>query len=152
MVRLSRAFFVLSLFAASLSTPLKRDVVTVQNDITQKIGPQLDTLNNDLSGFPASGLTGAVAIQSDVQTLVSTVTATNNIQNTGSFSTVSGTAIIADFQALVPTFLATLVNFGDHRNAFAALPGGQAFILSELQSLNTAFGNYLDALKGGSPV
>lgn len=135
------------------ATPLVyRDVVTVQNDITQKIGPQFNTLNNDINGFPASGLAGAFAIHGDVQVLVTTLnTAISNIKSTGSFGTVSGTTILADIQLLVPTILATLVNLGLQAPSWAAIPGGTAFVLSDLQSLNTAFSNYEDAIIGGVP-
>ncbi|KAJ7193262.1 hypothetical protein GGX14DRAFT_379412 [Mycena pura] len=149
MVRLSRAFFVLSLFAASLSTP---NVVTeAHNDITQKIRPQINTLKNDVSGFPASGLT---AIHSDVQTLVSTVIAATediDIENAGSYGFGGGIVLLADIQGIMPTLFATFVNLGVQKNAFAAVSGGQALILSDLQSLNTSFSNYLDTLKGVSP-
>src|SRR5690349_9339176 len=103
---------VLALTASA--TPLvHRDVVTVQNDITQKIGPEMNTLNNDVNGFPASGLTGAMAIHRDIQLLVNTLgTAVSNIRSTGSFGTVSGTTILGDIQQLVPTLLATVVNLG----------------------------------------
>ncbi|OBT41326.1 hypothetical protein VE00_08514 [Pseudogymnoascus sp. WSF 3629] len=142
---------VLALTASA--TPLvHRDVVTVENDITQKIGPLINTLNNDVNGFPNSGLTGAVAIHGDVQVLVNTVnTAISNIQSTGSFGTVSGTTILANIQALVPTFLATLVNIGLQAPSWAEITGGQALILSDLQSLNTAFSNYADAIVGAEP-
>jgi hypothetical protein len=53
----------LALALTATATPiLRRDAVTVENDITQKIGPQTTTLTNDVNGFPASGLSGAVAI------------------------------------------------------------------------------------------
>lgn len=80
------------------ATPiLRRDAVTVQNDITQKIGPQYTTLYNDINGFPASGETGAETIHSDFQRLVATVdSAIGDIQSTGSFSLTGGTTILAD--------------------------------------------------------
>ncbi|OBT93936.1 hypothetical protein VE01_08249 [Pseudogymnoascus verrucosus] len=143
---------VLALTASA--TPLVyRDVITVQNDITQKIGPQINTLNKDVSGFPASGLTGALAIHGDVQTLVSTVnTAITNIKSTGSFGTVSGTTILANIQAIVPDLLATLENIGLQEPSWAQIAGGQALMLSDLHSLNTAFSNYMDAIIGAEPL
>ena len=58
----SLRFFALLPFALSaLASPLAtRDAITVENDITQQIGPQFTTLNNNINSFPASGLTGAV--------------------------------------------------------------------------------------------
>jgi hypothetical protein len=145
-------FLVLALTAAA--TPiLRRDATTVQNDITQKIGPQITTLNNDVSGFPASGLTGALAIHSDVQELVSTVKGTiSDIQNTGSFGTVSGTTILANIQELVPTLLSTVVSIGLQYEAWAAIEGGTALILSDLQNLNTVFTDFSNAVNAAEPL
>ncbi|KAE8343225.1 hydrophobic surface binding protein A-domain-containing protein [Aspergillus arachidicola] len=142
---------VLALTAAA--TPiLRRDATTVQNDITQKMGPQITQLNNDVSGFPASGLTGALAINNDVQELVSIVKNTiSDIQNTGSFGTVSGTTILADIQNLVPTFLATLVTLDSQYEAWAGIPGGTALVLSNLQSLNTVFTDFTNAVNAAEP-
>ena len=58
----SLRFIALLPFAFSaLASPLAtRDAAAVEVDITQKIGPQTKTLNNDVNGFPASGLSGAL--------------------------------------------------------------------------------------------
>lgn len=143
---------VLALTAAA--TPiLRRDAVTVENDITQKIGPQLTTLNNDINAFHASGVQSASAIHGDFQSLVATVdSAIGDIQNTGSFGTVSGTTILADVQALIPTFLDTLVAIGLQEPAWADLQGGQELVLSDLQSLNTAMNNFMNALTAAEPL
>ncbi|KFX98533.1 hypothetical protein O988_04294 [Pseudogymnoascus sp. VKM F-3808] len=143
----------LALALTASATPLvHRDVITVENDITQKIGPQINQLNKDVNGFPNSGLTGALAIHGDVQTLASTVnTAISNIRSTGSFGTMSGTTILANIQAVLPTFLATLVDIGLQEPSWADIQGGTALVLSDLQSLNTAFSNYADAIVGGEP-
>jgi hypothetical protein len=61
--------------------------VTVENDITQRIAPQASTFENDVNGFPASGLAGALALHKDAQSLSATVTsATSNVKSAGSFT------------------------------------------------------------------
>lgn len=52
--------FLLALTATAAIT--RRDAITVQNDITQKIGPQTEALLNDVNGFPASGLGGQLLL------------------------------------------------------------------------------------------
>lgn len=143
---------VLALTAAA--TPiLRRDAATVDNDITQKIGPQITQLNNDVSGFPASGLTGALTIDADVKTLVSTVKGTiSDIQDTGFFGTAPGTTILSDIQFLVPTLEAALAQIESQYEAWAAIPGGTSLILSDLQSLNTVFTDFLNAVNAAEPL
>jgi hypothetical protein len=94
---------ILALTAAA--TPiLRRDASTVENDITQKIGPQITKLNNDANSFPSSGSTGAQTIHNDFQTLATTVVVTtDDIKSTGSFGVIEGTTILADVQGLIPT-------------------------------------------------
>ncbi|GFF70373.1 hypothetical protein IFM53868_00291 [Aspergillus udagawae] len=143
---------ILALTAAA--TPiLRRDVTTVENDITQKIHPQITKLNNDVNGFPASGLAGAINIHNDFQSLATTVVATiDDIKSTGSFGTVSGTTILADVQLLVPTLLATLSAIGSQEPSWAAFPGGKDLVLSDLQSLHTAFHNFNNAMNAALPL
>ncbi|GFF55730.1 hypothetical protein IFM58399_10145 [Aspergillus lentulus] len=142
---------ILALTAAA--TPiLRRDASTVENDITQKIGPQITKLNNDVNGFPASGLTGAQTIHNDFQTLATIVAATtDDIKSTGSFSITAGTTILADVQLLVPTLSATLVAIGSQEPSWAAIPGGSELVFSDLQSLKAAFNNFSNALAAASP-
>lgn len=59
MVQLTRLFFSLCLVSVSFATPAKRTVAQVEADITS-IGNQVKTLDTDLTGFPASGLAGAL--------------------------------------------------------------------------------------------
>ncbi|KAL7931203.1 hypothetical protein V8C35DRAFT_310668 [Trichoderma chlorosporum] len=138
--------------AATATAIVRRDVITVENDITQKIGPSWNTLNNDVNGFPNSGLPGIIQIRDDFTVLVSDLqTAISHIKTTGSFGTVAGTTILANIQALIPTFLATLVNIGLQEPSWADIEGGTALMLSWLQSLNTAMLNYQDAITGAEP-
>ncbi|KAB8267492.1 hydrophobic surface binding protein A-domain-containing protein [Aspergillus minisclerotigenes] len=145
-------FLILALTAAA--TPiLRRDAVKVQDDITQKIAPQINTLSNDVQHFPASGLTGALAIHSDLQSLVTTVNdATADIKSTGSLDTLSGTTILVDIQSLMPTFLATLTQIGAEAPAWGDIQGGPALILSDLRSLKTALDNFANALTSSEPL
>jgi hypothetical protein len=149
------AIIKLLVFALTASaTPLvPRDAVTVENDITQKIGPQFKTLDTDLNGFPASGLEGALDIAKDLQIVISTMNqATRNIQSTGSFGEADGTTILANLQAHVPLFLATLGKIGSQEPAWATIPGGQDVVLRRLKSLNTAFSDYTNAIIRSEPL
>jgi hypothetical protein len=143
---------ILALTAAA--TPiLGRDASTVENDITQKIGPQITKLNNDVSGFPASGSTGAQTIHNDFQTLGTILVATtDDIESTGSFDLIAGTTILADVQLLIPTLLATLADIGSQEPSWAAIPGGKDLVFSDLQSLKAAFKNFSNALTAASPL
>jgi hypothetical protein len=63
MVAIAKVLFLAVTATASM---LRRDVVTVEVDITQKIGPQTATLKNDVNSYPVSGLSRALAIHSDI--------------------------------------------------------------------------------------
>jgi hypothetical protein len=143
--------FVLALTAAA--TPiLRRDAVTVENDITQKIGPQVQTLDNDVKGFPASGLAGALSIDNDSQTLVTIVNdATIDTQNAGSFSESDATSVIQAANNLLSPLLGTLSTIKDQTAAWAAFPGGEALVLTDLQSLNGSFFHFTSALIEAAP-
>jgi hypothetical protein len=143
--------FVLALTAAA--TPiLRRDAVTVENDITQKIGPQANILDNDVKGFPASGLAGALTIDNDFNALVAVVNgATSDILNTGSFSESDATSILQDAHDLISTFLGTLSAITDQAAAWEGFSGGQALVLNDLQSLNGSFIDFTSALIEATP-
>lgn len=59
MVQLSRLLLSLALVAASLATPLKRTVAQIEADLAT-LQSQVTSLDNNIKGFPASGLTGAL--------------------------------------------------------------------------------------------
>ncbi|KAF7619722.1 hydrophobic surface binding protein A-domain-containing protein [Aspergillus flavus] len=140
--------------SARAATPiLRRDAAKVQGDITQKIEPQINTLYNDVRGFPTSGLTGAMTIRSDLQSLATTVNdATADIKSTSSLDTPSGTTISADIQSLMPTSLVTLTHVGAEAPAWEDIQGGPALILSDLRSLKTALDNFANALISNEPL
>jgi hypothetical protein len=123
---------VLALTAAA--TPiLRRDAVTVEDDISQKIGPQIQTLDTDVNGFPASGLSGVLAIHNDFQNLVTIVNgATSDIESAGSFSETEGTTILPDVQDLTPTLLDILSYITSQVDAWQDIPGGYALVLNDL--------------------
>jgi hypothetical protein len=138
---------------ATATSVLRRDAATVDNDITQDIGPKITTLANDVNGYPASGLTGALAIHTDFQGLSATmIKATKDIQSSGSFSEDDGTTIVADVQALTTPVLGTLSAIASQTEAWEDIPGGQALVLSDLQALNTTFLGFINALSAASPA
>ncbi|KAF3386694.1 hypothetical protein F1880_001297 [Penicillium rolfsii] len=143
---------VLALTAAA--TPiLRRDATTVENDINQKIGPQVTTLNNDLRGFPDNGSPGAVTISNDFENLVTIVkSSTSDVQNAGSFSTLSGSTILSDLELLVPQFFDSLVTIEAQALSWFALQGGQQLILANLEKLNTAMNDFMNALTAAEPL
>ncbi|KAM0248663.1 hypothetical protein ACHAQJ_009370 [Trichoderma viride] len=144
---------ILLLVSTAAAIVLPRDAITVQNDITQKIGPQWTTLDNDAKAFPASGLTGALSIHSDVQSLVAvTNNATADVKAAGAFSEADGTTILADLQSLIPTIHDALSVIGSQAPAWANIPGGQSLILSDLQHLNSSSVGFLNALITASPA
>lgn len=138
---------------ATAAAIVQRDVITVQNDITQKIGPAWTTLNNDINAFPNSGSKGAAAIQSDFTKVIAELDDTTaDIQSTGSFGVVSGATILADVQQLVPTFLTGLVRLGAQGPSWGAIKDGKASILIQLQSTEASMSKFLDAVFAAEPL
>ncbi|KAJ2970931.1 hypothetical protein NQ176_g7947 [Zarea fungicola] len=150
MVSILRVLFLA--MAVTASPLVERDVATVKNDITQKIGPQLRKLNNDVNGFPESGLVGALAIHSDSVTLVQTLNAaTANVKSTGSFDVVAGSTVLTLIQALFPELHATLVSISGKVEYFEAVQGGKNLVFADLKAQNATFSNYLDAIAAAEP-
>ncbi|KAL6827284.1 hypothetical protein J3E69DRAFT_262410 [Trichoderma sp. SZMC 28015] len=148
-------FFWLALTAttATAAAIVQRDVITVQNDITQKIGPAWTTLNNDINAFPNSGSKGAAAIQSDFTNAIAALdTTTSDIKSTSSFGLVSGTTILANIQQLVPTFLTGLVTLGAQKASWNNIPNGKASILIQLRSADASMSKFLDAVIAAQPL
>ncbi|KAL6803170.1 hypothetical protein GGI42DRAFT_323945 [Trichoderma sp. SZMC 28013] len=134
------------------SAIIRRDVITVQNDITQKMGPAWNTLNNDLNGFPSSGFAGAITIRDDISNLVTILESTvSDIKSTGSFSMVAGTIILSEIQLQMPTMLASLVTIGAQEPAWEAMQGGP-WVLSQLESMYIATSNFVDAVIAAEPL
>lgn len=151
MVAITRLIFLASTVAAATIQLSPRDVITVENDITQKIGPQLNTLSNGLNGFPASGAVGAEKINQDAKTLIQTInTATGNVKATGSFGVVSGTTILAQIQHQVPQLLSSLIAISTQAEAWDAIKGPK-LALDDLKAGKAAYSNYLDAIIASEP-
>lgn len=131
----------------------RRDAVTVQKEITDKIRPQIKRLFVDVNEFPASGPTGAASnIGNDFAILIATFEqATTNIRDAGSFGIASGTAILNDLQMIVPTFLATFSAIGAQAASWFDLPDGQTNTLSWLEDDKVASDTYLSALVANQP-
>ncbi|BCS02220.1 uncharacterized protein AKAW2_60484A [Aspergillus luchuensis] len=99
------------------------------------------------------GLAGAVAIHDDLENLVSSVNdATTDTNSAGSLDDESGAAILADIQAVMGSLLGVLSAIENQATAWSSVPGGASLILGDLQSLNTAFDNFADALTTNGPA
>ncbi|KAJ7788412.1 hydrophobic surface binding protein A-domain-containing protein [Mycena olivaceomarginata] len=154
MVQLTRLFFSLCLVSVSFATPAKRTVAQVEADITS-IGNQVKTLDTDLTGFPASGLAGALAIHTAASNLVTTVnTGTTDVKNTGTVSEADGNTILTQVQAIEPTILDALSQITAKQPSFAALPIGgiPALVLQDLKTLNTSTVAFAAALIVAAPA
>ncbi|KAF3391679.1 hypothetical protein F1880_007726 [Penicillium rolfsii] len=144
----------LALALTATATPvLRRDAAQVGNDITEKIKPEIKTLYNDVQGFPASGLTGALTFQKDAQVLITTVNdATHDVKSSGSFSEDDGETILADLQMLTSPLLGTLSALASQADAWEKIPTGPALVLSDLKGLNATFVDFVNALLAASPA
>ncbi|KAJ4855907.1 hydrophobic surface binding protein A domain-containing protein [Trichoderma breve] len=153
MVVIAKVLWLALTATVTTATPiLRRDVITVQNDITQKMGPGWFTLNQDLNNFPSSGFAGAITIRDDIADLVTILEDTlSDIKTTGSFGTVAGTTILADIQEQVPTMLASLVTIGAQESDWQAMQGA-SWILTQLESMNIATSNFMDAVIAAEPL
>ncbi|KAJ6492998.1 hydrophobic surface binding protein [Mycena sanguinolenta] len=150
MVQFTRSFFSLCLIAASFAVPTKRTVAQVEADIAN-IATQVTTLDNDIKGFPASGLVGALNINTASGNLETTLTgATTDVKNTGPVDDADGTTILNAVKVIQPVIIDGLTRISTEKAAFAALPvaGIPALVLLDLQNLKTdtdAFGAALIA-------
>ncbi|KAJ6571645.1 hydrophobic surface binding protein A-domain-containing protein [Mycena capillaripes] len=154
MVQFSRLFFSLSLVAAAFATPVKRTVAQVEADIAS-ISSQVTTLDNDIKGFPASGLAGALGIHAAAGTLGSTLnTGTTDVTNTGTVSEADGATILSSVQAFEPTILDALTQITAKQPNFAALPIGgiPALVLQDLKNLKTSTDGFSGALIAAAPA
>ncbi|KAF7349324.1 Hydrophobic surface binding protein [Mycena sanguinolenta] len=148
MVQFTRLFVSLCLIAASASAPTKRTVAQVEADIA-KISSQVTALDNDIKGFPASGLPGVLNIHSTAQSLQSNFkTATSDVKANGAFNEADGTTILNDVLPIQPVLIGALSHIAAQKPAFANVPGAPSLILSDLRTLKTdedAFGAALIA-------
>ncbi|KAJ7209580.1 hydrophobic surface binding protein [Mycena pura] len=142
MVQFIRLLFSLSLVAASFATPMKRTVAQIEADIAS-ISSQVTTLDNDLRGFPASGLVGTLGIHTATTTLANTFnTSISHVQATPNLSEADGTTILNLVLAIEPILLDALSRFTANKASFVnteVLPIGGIvpLILQDLVNLNT---------------
>jgi len=154
MVQFSRLFFSLSVIAVSFAIPAKRTVAQVEADIAS-ISSQVTTLDNDIKGFPASGLVGALGIHTAAGNLETTLTtATTDVTNTGAVSEADGTTILNSVLAIEPVILDALTQITAKQPSFAALPIGgiPALVLQDLKNLNASTGSFSAALIASAPA
>ncbi|GLB19995.1 hypothetical protein AtubIFM61612_009921 [Aspergillus tubingensis] len=144
----------LTLALTAAATPiLRRDAITVEDDVNQRIAPGISTLSNDINTFPSSGLAGAVAIHADFQNLVSSVNyATTDTNSAGSLDDETGAAILNDVQAVIASLSGVLTAIANQETAWSSVPGGASLVLNDLASLHTAFDNFADALNTNGPA
>ncbi|KAJ7169262.1 hydrophobic surface binding protein [Mycena crocata] len=158
MVQLSRlrVAFSLSLLAtyACFATSVKRTVAQVQADISS-ISSQVTTLDNDINGFPASGLVGALGIHTAAGNLETSLNqGTTDVKATGAVSEADGRTILNSVTAFEPKILDALKAIATKRAAFMALPvaGIPALVLQDLQTLRSDTGAFASALVASAPA
>ncbi|KAF7358777.1 Hydrophobic surface binding protein [Mycena sanguinolenta] len=154
MVQFTRSFFSLCLIAASFALPTKRTVAQVEADIAS-VSSQVTTLDNDIKGFPASGLLGALNIDTAANTLESRLnTATSDVKANGALDEADATTILNSVQAIEPVILDALSRLAADEPSAAALPipGVPGLILSELQTLKTDADAFFAALIAAVPA
>ncbi|GKZ35070.1 hypothetical protein AbraIFM66950_005510 [Aspergillus brasiliensis] len=144
MVLLAR---LLTLALTAAATPiLRRDAITVERDLNTKIAPPVSTLGNDVEALPECGLSGALAIPVDLQALIPTMDAvTADINNPGSLDEESGATISITAQNVIGSLVGTLADLQNKASSWPDMLGKQVLI-SNLESLNTAFDNLANAL------
>ncbi|KAF8189788.1 hydrophobic surface binding protein [Mycena galopus ATCC 62051] len=154
MVQLARSLFSLCLIAVSFASPVKRTVAQVEADIAS-ISTQVNTLNAAINGFPASGLVGALGINTDSTNLETTLnTGTTDVKNTGPVDLADGTTILNDVAAIEPNIITALKDIASKASDFASLPIGgiPALVLSDLKTLKTDTDAFSGALIANAPA
>ncbi|KAK7046608.1 hydrophobic surface binding protein [Favolaschia claudopus] len=155
MVQFTRSLFSLCLVAAAFATPLfKRTVAQVESDIAS-ISSQVTTLDNNIKGFPASGLAGALGIHTAATNLETTLnTGTNDVKATPAFSESDGQTILNSVQAIEPVILDALAQITAKKADFDALPIGglPALILQDLKTLKADTDAFSGALIVNAPA
>ncbi|KAJ7815927.1 hydrophobic surface binding protein [Mycena leptocephala] len=149
MVHLARLLFLsVSLVTIVFGNLLKRTVTQIEGDIAN-ISSLVNILCDDINGFPASGLAGALSIHQAVGNLVTAFnTATSDIEATGSISEADAQRILATLAPILSLLEDCTGQMTTKRPNFMALPIGglQALILQDLKNLKTAIDALLLAL------
>ncbi|KAJ7243178.1 hydrophobic surface binding protein A-domain-containing protein [Mycena haematopus] len=154
MVQFTRSLFSLCLIAASFALPAKRTVAQIESDIAS-ISTQVTALDNDIKGFPASGLVGALNIHNAAGSLETTLnTGTSDVEANGPFDEADGTTILNSVQAIEPVILDALSRLATEEPSFAALPIGgiPALVLADLKTLKADTDAFAAALIAAAPA
>ncbi|KAL7932064.1 hypothetical protein V8C35DRAFT_329039 [Trichoderma chlorosporum] len=154
MVAIANVFWlVLTATVATASTIVRRDFVTVKEDITDRIGPSWTILNDDINAFPGNEREGAAAVRDDLVTLAYVLTmATSNVKEAGTFSVANGKEILGDIQSYMPELGDALVTLGTQKPSWEAIANGKKEVLKRLQDGKDAASNYIDAIIAAEPL
>ncbi|KAJ3926776.1 MAG: hydrophobic surface binding protein [Lentinula lateritia] len=151
------SFTTISILAAAClaAVPLKRDVGTVEQDITN-IASQVTALNSAIEAFPTTGgsLLSALAIHAQATGLASALaTAATDVAATTPFSDADGTTIITAVEGFEPTIVDALVGIVAKKPAFDALPlgGVSALVAQDLAILSTDTKDFENGLIANTP-
>ncbi|GFP57597.1 hypothetical protein TASIC1_0008043800 [Trichoderma asperellum] len=142
------------LLAATVATAsvLRRDATPLVNTITNQIAPQIATLQNDINGFPASGLNGTIQLESDEDTLSALLdTAAILAQEAGSFSLLDGLNVISAMAPVTTQITAFNLDLDAKKADFKAI-GKEQFVLTDLQILSIRWKAFTEALVAAAPL
>ncbi|KAL9468367.1 hypothetical protein ACSS6W_010061 [Trichoderma asperelloides] len=142
------------LLAATVATAsvLRRDATPLVNTITNQIAPQIATLQNDINGFPASGINGTIQLESDEDTLSTLLdTATTLAQQAGSFSLLDGLDVLTAMAPVATQITAYNLALDTKKADFKAI-GKELFVLTDLQILNLRWTAFTNGLVAAAPL
>ncbi|KAF7334745.1 Hydrophobic surface binding protein [Mycena sanguinolenta] len=154
MVQFTRLFFSLCLIVASFAVTTKRTVAQIEADLAS-ISTQVTALDNDVKGFPASGLAGALNINTAATNLESGLnTGTSDVKANGPLDEADGTTILNDVLAIEPVIIDALTRIAAEEPEFAALPvaGIPALVLEDLETLKADIDEFVEAIMSTGPA
>ncbi|KAJ7604253.1 hydrophobic surface binding protein [Roridomyces roridus] len=132
MVQITRLLFAASLVAVGFATALKRTAVQAEADITS-LTAAVTTMRNNIEGFPASGLNGALAIHTASGGVANAlVTCTTAVKGTGALAEGDAKTILTAVQALLLIVQDALKQLVEKKSNFASLPGVGSSVLIEI--------------------
>lgn len=142
------------LLAATVATAsvLRRDATPLVNVISNQLSPQITTLQNEINGFPASGMKGAIQLESSDDNLMSILdTATTLAQTAGTFSLLDTLEIVTAMTS-VTTQITDYNHALDTKKADFQKIGRATFVLTDLQILNLRWTNFLSVMVAQAPI
>ncbi|KAJ7578979.1 hydrophobic surface binding protein [Mycena floridula] len=149
-----KLLFTLCAAILALATPLKRTVAQVESDLNN-IHTQVSNLDTALTGFPASGLAGALGVHTDATNLNTAVqSATTDTTATATFSEADGNTILGLVNTITPIISDVLNQLVAKKASFQALPlgGVPALVLQDLKNLNGSTILFANALIARAPA